>query len=108
MKRRELIRTAFSTIVATAALSSVSARARSEDLHGLTLKKVPPDAIPKNDVPIFSPDDVFTMPEQFWRDFKGKLYIGKAGTDPTLPQNLIDVFVKMPMAAPLYSANLLI
>ncbi|WP_168403927.1 phage tailspike protein [Erwinia amylovora] len=94
MKRRELIQTVFSTIVATAALSSVAARARSEDLHGLTLKKVPPDAIPKNDVPIFSPDDVFTMPEQFWRDFKGKLYIGKAGTDPTLPQNLIDVFVK--------------
>ncbi|WP_147198815.1 phage tailspike protein [Pantoea sp. MBD-2R] len=93
MKRRELIRTAFSSIVATAALSSLPGVARSEEAE-LKLKKVPADAIPKNDVPIFSPDDVFTMPEPFWRDFRGKLYIGKAGTDPTQSQNLVDVFVK--------------
>lgn len=91
MKRRELIRTAFSSIVATAALSSLPAAARSEEA-GLKLKKVPADAIPKNDVPIFSPDDVFTMPAEFWHDFNGKLYIGKAGTDPA--QHPIDVFVK--------------
>jgi len=94
MKRRELIRTAFSSIVATAALNSLPAQGRSEDWDQVKLKKVPTDAIPKSDVPIFSPDDVFTMPEQFWRDFIGKLYIGKAGTDPTKPQNLVDVFFK--------------
>lgn len=94
MKRRELIRTAFSSIVATAALSSLPVSVRSEELDQVKLKKVPADAIPKSDVPIFSPDDVFTMPEQFWRDFNGKLYIGKAGTDPTRPQNLVDVFFK--------------
>ncbi|WP_034915881.1 MULTISPECIES: phage tailspike protein [Erwinia] len=92
MKRRDLIRTAFSSVVATAALGSFSARAGEPGQ--VELKKVPANAIPKNDVPIVTPDDVFTMPDQFWHDFTGKLYIGKAGADPTQSQNLIDVFFK--------------
>ncbi|MEM6160899.1 phage tailspike protein [Erwinia sp. P6884] len=94
MKRRDLIRTAFSSVVATAALGALPLPARSEEWGQIKLKKVPKEAIPKSDVPIFSPDDVFTMPEQFWQDFKGKLYIGKAGMDPTQPQNIADVFFK--------------
>lgn len=94
MKRRDLIRTAFSSVVATAALGALPAQARGDEWGPVKLKKVPKEAIPKSDVPIFSPDDVFTMPDRFWQDFRGKLYIGKAGQDPTQPQNLADVFFK--------------
>ncbi len=94
MKRRELIRTAFSSIVATATLSVASGRASSAESDSVSLKRVPVGSVPETDVPIVSPNDVFTMPDSFWQTFHGKVYIGKAGEDPAQPGNLIDVFVK--------------
>lgn len=94
MKRRQLIRTAFSSIVATATLSALPGRGNAAESNSVSLTRMPPDSIPKSDVPIVSPNDVFTMPDSFWRKFRGKVYIGKAGEDPSKDGNLIDVFVK--------------
>lgn len=94
MKRRELIRTAFSSIVATATLSAIPGRSSAADSNSVSLTRVSSESIPKTDVPIVSPNDVFTMPDSFWRTFRGKVYIGKAGEDPSKAGNLIDVFVK--------------
>lgn len=94
MKRRQLIRTAFSSIVATATLSAIPGRGNAAESTSVSLTRMPPDAIPKTDVPIVSPNDVFIMPDSFWRNFRGKIYIGKAGADPSHPGNLVDVFVK--------------
>lgn len=92
MKRRELI-TAFSSILAALSVSSFSSQA-ADKKAAVSLKDVPAGDVPKQDVPILTPENIYTMPDRFWKNFSGKLYIGKAGTDPTQAGNLIDVFLK--------------
>lgn len=58
------------------------------------LNKVNPDDLPKDDVPILTPENVYAMPDQFWENFSGKLYIGKAGTDPRKSGNLINLYLR--------------
>lgn len=92
MKRRELL-TAFSSIFAALSVSSFSSSAAKNEAS-LTLKKVNPDDLPKDEVPILTPENVYAMPDQFWKNFSGKLYIGKAGTDPTQSGNLINLYLR--------------
>lgn len=97
MKRRELI-TGFSSILAALSVSSFSSQA-ADKKASVSLKDVSPGDVPKQDVPVLTPENIYTMPDRFWKTFSGKLYIGKAGTDPTQAGNLIDVFLKMPTAS---------
>lgn len=92
MKRRELI-TGFSSILAALSVSSFSSQA-ADKKASVSLKDVSPGDVPKQDVPVLTPENIYTMPDRFWKTFSGKLYIGKAGTDPTQAGNLIDVFLK--------------
>lgn len=92
MKRRELI-TAFSSILAALSVSSFSSQAAKKE-GALALSDVSAGDVPKGDVPILTPENIYTMPDRFWKNFSGTLYIGKAGTDPTKPGNLIDLFLK--------------
>ena len=92
MKRRELL-TAFSSILAGFTVSSFTANAAKSN-PTLALKSVNPGDLPKGDVPILTPENVFTMPDQFWKNFSGKLYIGKAGSDPTQAGNLISLYLR--------------
>ena len=36
-------------------------------------------------MPILTPENVYTMPPQFWQNFEGKLWIGAAGKDASRP-----------------------
>ncbi|KAB8307351.1 amylovoran biosynthesis protein AmsF [Erwinia endophytica] len=92
MKRRELI-TGFSSILAALSVSSFSSQAAKKDAS-VSMTDVNAGDIPKDDVPILTPENIYAMPERFWENFSGKLYIGKAGTDPTQAGNLIDVFLR--------------
>ncbi len=95
MKRRELIRTAFSSLVATTALGTL-ANAYGAESDKIPLKKVPSEALPKEYISIASPQDIFMMPDRFWTGFKGTLYLGKENSDPKQDGNRIDVFYKRP------------
>lgn len=88
MKRRDLIKTALSSVVTTAILS-IPGRSSAENntTQGTA-------TLPKNDVPIESPNAVFTMPDKFWETFHGTLYLGKAGEDPSLAENQQDIFLR--------------
>ncbi|WP_067708456.1 MULTISPECIES: phage tailspike protein [unclassified Erwinia] len=92
MKRREVI-TAFSSIFAALSVSSFSSQAARKE-PAVSLKEVPVSDLPKEDVPILTPENIYTMPDRFWKNFSGKLYIGKVGTDPTQSANLTDVFLR--------------
>ncbi|WP_456310199.1 phage tailspike protein [Serratia proteamaculans] len=93
MKRRELL-TAFSSILAGLSVSSISSAAAAKSDPSLALKGITPGELPKGDVPILTPENVYTMPDQFWKNFNGKLFIGKAGTDPTQAGNLINLYLR--------------
>ncbi|OON39701.1 amylovoran biosynthesis protein AmsF [Izhakiella australiensis] len=93
MKRRELLQTALTSVIATLSVSSFASEAKGST-PSLSLKSVPAGGLPKDDVPILTPENLYTMPEQFWRHFEGKLYIGKAGADPTKQENWINVYLR--------------
>ncbi len=79
MKRREVLQTAASSIVAALSVSAFSSHAAKSS--GVVLKAVEPSAVPKGDVPILTPENLYAVPPQFWQGFEGQLWIGKAGSD---------------------------
>ncbi|QZX96892.1 amylovoran biosynthesis protein AmsF [Pantoea alfalfae] len=92
MKRREVLQTAASALVGALSVSTFSSYAAKS--NGIALKPVDAAAIPKGDVPILTPENVYAMPPQFWQGFEGKLWIGKAGVDASKPGNQIPVFLR--------------
>lgn len=92
MKRREVLQTAASSIVAALSVSAFSSHAAKNS--GVALKTVDPSAVPKGDVPILTPENLYAMPPQFWQNFEGQLWIGKAGSDASQAGNQIPVFLR--------------
>jgi len=92
MKRREVLQTAASSIVAALSASAFSSYAAKNGQP--VLKAVDPASVPKGDVPILTPENVYTMPPQFWQNFEGKLWIGKAGSDASQSGNQIPVYLR--------------
>ncbi|ALV91739.1 MULTISPECIES: phage tailspike protein [Pantoea] len=92
MKRREVLQTAASSIVAALSVSAFSSYAAKSGQPAL--KAVDPSSVPQGDVPILTPENVYTMPPQFWQNFEGKLWIGKAGSDASQSGNQIPVFLR--------------
>ncbi len=92
MKRREVLQTAASAIVGALSVSTFSSYAAKS--NGTALKPVDAADIPKGDVPILTPENVYAMPSQFWQSFEGKLWIGKAGSDASKAGNQIPVFLR--------------
>ncbi|POW59656.1 amylovoran biosynthesis protein AmsF [Candidatus Pantoea alvi] len=92
MKRREVLQSAASSIVAALSVSAFSSHAAKNS--GVTLKTVDPAAVPKGDVPILTPENLYAMPPQFWQGFEGELWIGKAGSDASQAGNQIPVFLR--------------
>jgi amylovoran biosynthesis protein AmsF len=92
MKRREVLQTAASSIVAALSVSAFSSYAAKSGQPAL--KSVDPSSVPQGDVPILTPENVYTMPPQFWQNFEGKLWIGKAGSDASQSGNQIPVFLR--------------
>jgi amylovoran biosynthesis protein AmsF len=92
MKRREVLQTAASALVGALSVSTFSSYAAKS--NGIALKPVDATDVPKGDVPILTPENVYAMPPQFWQSFEGKLWIGKAGTDASKPGNQIPVFLR--------------
>lgn len=92
MKRREVLQTAASSIVAALSVSAFSSHAAKNS--GVALKTVDPSAVPKGDVPILTPENLYAMPPQFWQSFEGQLWIGKAGSDASQAGNQIPVFLR--------------
>lgn len=92
MKRREVLQTAASALVGALSVSTFSSYAAKNS--GLALKSVDASAVPKGDVPILTPENVYAMPPQFWQNFQGKLWIGKSGSDASQPGNQIPVFLR--------------
>nr|MBA2814747.1 amylovoran biosynthesis protein AmsF [Candidatus Pantoea persica] len=56
MKRREVLQTAASSIVAALSVSAFSSYAANSS--GVTMKPVEPSALPKDDVPILTPENL--------------------------------------------------
>ncbi|WP_311791644.1 MULTISPECIES: phage tailspike protein [Pantoea] len=92
MKRREVLQTAASSIVAALSVSAFSSHAAKNS--GVALKTVDPSAVPNGDVPILTPENLYAMPPQFWQNFEGQLWIGKAGSDASQAGNQIPVFLR--------------
>ncbi|MBE5252416.1 phage tailspike protein [Mixta mediterraneensis] len=92
MKRREVLQTAASAIVGALSVSTFSSYAARS--NGVALKSVDTGAVPKGDVPILTPENIYAMPPQFWQSFEGKLWIGKAGSDASQAGNQIPVFLR--------------
>ncbi|QGY29846.1 phage tailspike protein [Pantoea cypripedii] len=92
MKRREVLQTAASSIVAALSVSAFSSYAAKNGQPAL--KAVDPSSVPQGDVPILTPENVYTMPPQFWQNFVGKLWIGKAGSDASKAGNQIPVYLR--------------
>lgn len=92
MKRREVLQTAASSLVAALSVSTFSSFAAKNG--SVSLKEVSPSDVPKGDVPILTPENIYTMPPQFWQRFEGKLWIGKAGSDPSKAGNQIPVYLR--------------
>ncbi|WP_130830746.1 phage tailspike protein [[Erwinia] mediterraneensis] len=92
MKRREVLQTAASSIVAALSVSTFSSFAAKSDEP--SLKKVSPSAVPTGNVPVLTPENIYAMPPKFWQNFEGKLWIGKAGSDPTKAGNQIPLFLR--------------
>ena len=92
MKRREVLQTAASALVGALSVSTFSSYAAKS--NGIALKPVDATDVPKGDVPILTPENVYAMPPQFWQGFEGKLWIGKAGADASKPGNQIPVFLR--------------
>lgn len=92
MKRREVLQTAASAIVGALSVSTFSNYAARS--NGVALKSVDTGAVPKGDVPILTPENIYAMPPQFWQSFEGKLWIGKAGSDASQAGNQIPVFLR--------------
>ncbi|MDL4914790.1 MAG: phage tailspike protein [Enterobacterales bacterium endosymbiont of Blomia tropicalis] len=92
MKRREVLQTAASAIVGALSVSTFSSYAAKS--NGVALKSVDTEAVPKGDVPILTPENIYAMPPQFWQSFEGKLWIGKAGSDASQAGNQIPVFLR--------------
>ncbi len=88
MKRREILQTAFTSVLAI-----LCTRAHAGESNDA------PSALPQNTdptaaVPVLTPENLYAMPSPFWQHFQGKLYIGKAGSDPTRQENWINVWVR--------------
>ncbi|MGK3114177.1 phage tailspike protein [Candidatus Pantoea formicae] len=92
MKRREVLQTAASSIVAALSVSAFSSYAAKSGQPAL--KAVDPSSVPQGDVPILTPENVYTMPPQFWQNFEGKLWIGQAGQDASKAGQQIPVFLR--------------
>ncbi|MCS4496618.1 phage tailspike protein [Pantoea sp. B623] len=92
MKRREVLQTAASALVGALSVSTFSSYAAKNT--GLALKSIDASAVPKGDVPILTPENVYAMPPQFWQNFQGKLWIGKSGSDASQAGNQIPVFLR--------------
>jgi amylovoran biosynthesis protein AmsF len=92
MKRREVLQAAASSIVTALSVSAFSSYAAKSGQPAL--KAVDPSSVPAGDVPILTPENVYTMPPQFWQNFEGKLWIGKAGSDASQTGNQIPVFLR--------------
>lgn len=86
------MQTAASSIVAALSVSAFSSYAANSS--GVAMKPVEPSALPKGDVPILTPENLFAMPPQFWQTFEGELWIGKAGSDASQAGNQIPVFLR--------------
>lgn len=86
------MQTAASSIVAALSVSAFSSHAAKNS--GVALKTVDPSAVPKGDVPILTPENLYAMPPQFWQNFEGQLWIGKAGSDASQAGNQIPVFLR--------------
>ena len=86
------MQTAASSIVAALSVSAFSSSAAKSS--GVALKAVEPSAVPKGDVPILTPENLYAMPPQFWQGFEGQLWIGKAGSDASQAGNQIPVFLR--------------
>lgn len=86
------MQTAASSIVAALSVSAFSSHAAKNS--GVALKTVDPSAVPKGDVPILTPENLYAMPPQFWQSFEGQLWIGKAGSDASQAGNQIPVFLR--------------
>ncbi len=97
MKRREVLQTAASALVGALSVSTFSSYAAKNT--GLALKSVDASAVPKGDVPILTPENVYAMPPQFWQNFQGKLWIGKSGSDASQAGNQIPCSCAMPAAS---------
>lgn len=92
MKRREILQTAASSIVAALSANAFSSYAAKSAQP--VLKAVEPPSVPQSDVPILTPENVHTMPPQFWQNFEGKLWIGLVGEDASQPGNQIPVYLR--------------
>jgi amylovoran biosynthesis protein AmsF len=86
------LQAAASSIVTALSVSAFSSYAAQSGQP--TLKSVDPASVPAGDVPILTPENVYTMPPQFWQNFEGKLWIGKAGSDASQAGNQIPVFLR--------------
>lgn len=86
------MQTAASSIVAALSVSAFSSHAAKNS--GVALKTVDPSAVPNGDVPILTPENLYAMPPQFWQNFEGQLWIGKAGSDASQAGNQIPVFLR--------------
>jgi len=92
MKRRDVLQAAASSIVAALSVSAFSSSAAKNGQPAL--KAVDPASVPQGNVPILTPENVYTMPPQFWQNFHGKLWIGKAGSDASQSGNQIPVYLR--------------
>ncbi|HAH13903.1 MAG TPA: amylovoran biosynthesis protein amsF Flags: Precursor, partial [Pantoea agglomerans] len=60
MKRREVLQTAASALVGALSVSTFSSYAAKS--NGIALKPVDATDVPKGDVPILTPENVYAMP----------------------------------------------
>ncbi|WP_414148448.1 phage tailspike protein [Erwinia sp. BNK-24-b] len=92
MKRREVLQTAATSVIAALSVSTFSSYAAKNT--AVAGKAVGPSDLPSGDAPILTPENVWAMPNEFWQNFSGKLWIGKAGSDPTQAGNQIPLFLR--------------
>ena len=92
MKRREVLQAAASSIVTALSVSAFSSYAAKSGQPAL--KPIDPASVPQGDVPILTPENVYTMPPQFWQNLEGRLGIGKGGSDASQKGNQIPVYLR--------------
>lgn len=90
MKRREVLQSAASSLVAALSVSALVpsyAQAAPDSA-------IPSVAKPEGCVPITMPAQLYAMPSTFWQHFTGVLWLGQPDVDPTLAGNQIPVFLQ--------------
>lgn len=92
MKRRDVLQSAASTLVA--ALSATAFSSYAAKNSAVAPGTLDPQGLPQGDVPILTPENLYAMPEEFWQNFDGQLWIGKAGSDASQPGNQIPLFLR--------------